>query len=322
MIFRLHAALEGHLLVRVPFCFRLHHLMFEIEVDESGLCTAVSVGVQVDPEAFRTTMSPSARPGVAVDIVIGGDRAVRASLVEALQRFESHVSFMTSGAVKRVRWDRPKQIWIPETAEEERMVGVFSTQFKPEYPVSQGAVRPDVLVGMAEQSQRLVDLAVLKAFWREGGDEFEHFRYVQAFYDYYFVLEGLYAQGRSSENQVLGAFASNDELHRICAEALANFAHLEDHTSRLQQVLAEEGCSWSTQGLMRLIIRLRGRLHHYSPRSRKAQPTPFEQESFRSVALLVSHMATLAIALREVDLGTALGIVKQHRGGNLRSPGR
>jgi len=47
------------------------------------------------------------------------------------------------------------------------------------------------------------------AFVREATNEFFAFRYINAFYGYYFVLEGLYSAGRWRNHEVAQAFASS-----------------------------------------------------------------------------------------------------------------
>src|SRR5207237_1231045 len=135
-------------------------------------------------------------------MTIGGDRVVFDGLISALQRLESHVSYMTVHALRSVRWDRPTEVWQAETPEEELLIQVNHVRLEEYDETHRARVAPEILAGMTERAEVLNELTVLKALWREGANEFLARRYIQAFYDFYFILEGRYAKGRSSESQV------------------------------------------------------------------------------------------------------------------------
>jgi len=302
VIYRLQLEVEGDVVLDAATCFRVGKFLFETETSQDGRWTRGSAGMRVDKSRFQTKVGLTAAPGTVSRIVIGADPVIHEMLIRTIQAFESHVSFMTEHALRRLRWDKPTAYWDPETEDEVPLVQL--TKFQEEkYLNPRGArVKPDVLAGMGEKSQLLSELAVYKSFFREGSSELESFRHIQAFYDFYFVLEGFYAEGKSAEREVLKAFTANPELTALAEETLRAFTD-HDETPSLRRFLVEERCRWDVEGLLQLLVRLRGRLHHFQPRSPRLQPTPFEQESFRSVALVVLLMATMAIGYREVALG-------------------
>lgn len=115
-------------------------------------------------------------------------------------------------------------------------------------------------------------------------------------YSHYFVIEGFFADGKTSERGVLKAFSSSEVFTGICEEALQQFFGTDYPDSKELRVLFElESCQPDVSGLQKFLFRLRGRTHHYSGRSSKLQATPFNQEQFRCVALLGMYLSTSAI---------------------------
>ncbi len=97
-------------------------------------------------------------------------------------------------------------------------------------------------------------------------------------------------------------FQADAELMEIARKMMDLNARLPALEPSLRQLFAEEKCSWDATGLLELVVRLRGRLHHFNPRSPRPQPTPFEQHRFRSIALVTRAMATWAIGQRELTI--------------------
>ncbi len=139
-------------------------------------------------------------------------------------------------------------------------------------------------------------LTVPIAFWREGGNQMDDKNYVQAFYSYFFVIEDLYADGKTGERPVLKAFSESEEFCRICVSTLPRFfGKGDEHESALRRFFEAEGCQADRFGLQKFLFRMRGNLHHYFGKSPRPHPTPFNQQQFHSVALLALFIATLAI---------------------------
>lgn len=139
-------------------------------------------------------------------------------------------------------------------------------------------------------------LTVPIGFWREGNNQMDDKNYVQAFYSYFFVIEDLYADGKTGEKPVLKAFSESEELCRICVSAVSRFFGKGDEgESALRRFIEAEGCQADRFGLQKFLFRMRGNLHHYFGKSPRPHPTPFNQQQFRSVALLALFIASLAI---------------------------
>ncbi len=284
--------------------------MYEALVDDKGRLNELAVAVSVDAQRFSSHVRVPA-PGEVGAIELGGDRAVDRRLVAALQNFESHVSFLTEHALRRVYWQDARRDTVPESDADEALVAIRGWSESRSFDPHGARVRPDVLVGMAENANALESLTVLKAFSREADNEHKGFRFIQTFVAQYFIIEGIYATGRSSEASVLEAFAASDELGEIIDEALlalaGNSVRPED-TAQLQTQFKQMHCAWNRPGAMKFLFHIRGTLHHFNPRSPKIHGTPLNQDDFEAAALFAGFIATMAIGYQEVALGNRLAL--------------
>ncbi|HAF08759.1 MAG TPA: hypothetical protein DCK98_01580 [Chloroflexi bacterium] len=309
MRYELRARVESELVTEAA-CFRIGDLMYEALVDGQGRLNELAVGVTVDAKRFSSRVRVPA-PGEIGAIELGGDPAVHGRLVAALQNFESHVSFLTEHALRRVYWQDARHDTVPESDADEALVAIRGWSESASFDPRAARVRPDVLAGMAAKANALESLTVLKAFSREANNEHNGFRFIQTFVAHYFVIEGIYAPGRSGEASVLGAFAASDELGKIIDEALATLAGNSlrpEVTAQLQSQFKQMHCTWDRSGAMKFLFDIRGSLHHFNPRSQRIQGTPLNQDDFEAAALFAGFIAHMAIGFQEVALGARLGL--------------
>lgn len=73
----------------------------------------------------------------------------------------------------------------------------------------------------------------------------------------------------------------------------------EKHSKSILQLLSEEKKQNGIDGIIELIVAVRGRLHHYFSRSSLKQATPLNQRDFESPAFLVMGIALMSI-LKEI----------------------
>jgi hypothetical protein len=163
------------------------------------------------------------------------------------------------------------------------------------------------MVAMATQSRE--HTAIAKSFWQEADREFQAERYIQSYYNLYFILEGLYAGGRFREKAVADAFTRSPDLvnsTQWMLRQLRQFAANPYHLNRLERLFRDEACEMDVPGTHRLIVRLRGRLHHYAPRNPKFQPIPFNQEHFQSPAWFLMGLTTHLIMILDLQIAPTM----------------
>jgi hypothetical protein len=271
---------------------------FEFLTDEAGQLNEVVVSVQIPAdkvERFASSIGPGRGESVAT-YTIGGDQETHEQLVAELRKIESNLGFRLAGALRRIRCDRVKREYVAESPEEEKLVAVtaFSVEFK--YPSVDARLGHLDLVRAI--SSHCDGLLVPQAFWLEGINYFRDFRYVQAFYSFYFIIEDFFGEGKTGEGPVLREFAKSKKFSEIYNRQLTAIFKEPRHRKKLEELLKQDGCEPDAAGLQKLLFRVRGNLHHYSPKRSKAKATPINQKDFESIALLTMCIAADAIQER------------------------
>ncbi len=297
MRYALRADIEGKLKIGTYLLVGPDGLSYELHTDEQGWLTHVRVGARVVPAEFAASVVPEPA-GNHVRVEIKHNPKIKAQLLKALQALESELSFAAQGALQRLRWDRVTEERIPETDEERSLVSVPEVGLASDYPPREVSLSPEEIRTAIEDGCFFPELTLPKAFLREGMNEFSNFRYIQAFYNFFFVIEGFYSQGKSAEKEVLKAFASSPELTHVTEWAFDQSCQDERHKANLLGHLQEEHCQQNPAGIQKMILRARGRLHHFPGSGRRRGVTPFSQAEFESVSWLLMRIASYSVFLR------------------------
>jgi hypothetical protein len=300
--FGLRAVVQGTVQITGPLTVETAGLRTEFEADDKGHLVSVFVSARVSAEQFRATVGPG--EGAAKESIdIQGDAEISGRIWHHLQALESHLAFSSGGAIERIRWDRPEEIRMPENDDERQYAAI------PSFKVDYRDPRPHVTLTTAaaeaivEASHRDPDdLVVPKAFWREGMNDYMEQRYVQAYYNFYFVVEGLFAEGKSSEAQVVKAFQQSTEMTDVTNYALDAIRRDAKHWNALGKIFDDLNCPVDVTGAQRVLIRLRGQLHHYSKKSKRTQANPFTEADFHSPSWFAMAFAQMALLRQDPKL--------------------
>jgi hypothetical protein len=65
------------------------------------------------------------------------------------------------------------------------------------------------------------------------------------------------------------------------------------HLDKLKEFLAMEKLNFDKEGIISLIVQVRGNLHHFSQRSSKKKGTPFNQKDFETMAYLLMSICLM-----------------------------
>jgi hypothetical protein len=248
-------------------------------------------------------------PRRAPPLTVHVDPAVDEAARRCLQAVESVLSYATDSGNPLVRinaWEGATSL-IPEAPEEKERVqarGISVARTTQRRPAT---VTPRFLSDVIEKTSRYGDLVESMAFMRDGTNRLLDGEFIQAFYAYYFIIEGLYAAGRSGEQQIMKRFAKSQTFCSVCEATVSAYFGAGTPRSKevavLRPLMASYRCSETVDGLQRFLIRMRQQLHHFSRRSTKLQPHPFNQGAFAPLADLTRLVAKLALEfeLKEID---------------------
>jgi len=267
---------------------------FTLEPSKEGLLVGLTVIAIIEQgKKFVSQIAPSSYPGIAGALTIDLDQQFIESLKSLIEYIDSILSFLSE--VKKIYLEEAEHFFIPENEEEQRQIDVISFSLQTQkYPEQIQRLTVNDFKDVLKQRSKFEPFKVVNLFHREGVQEFSSFRYIQAFYNFYFVLEDLYGQGKTNNNQVAEKFKSNQILRSIVQKMLDTFIKGE-HPASIKTFLDEEKLPFSVDGILELVVQVRGNLHHYSGKSTKRKGTPLNQKDFRSMAFLLMGLSRFSI---------------------------
>lgn len=208
-------------------------------------------------------------------------------MLSDLQYLESFLS-IDFGIVK-IYWGQggtpPELSFEPESEEEKSKLGVYSIQHKKEYPEIRKEIRKEAVEQFIRNKQHLQNLIFPVAFLREGMDQFNNFKYIYAFYNFYFVLEDLYANGKFDEHGFLSECKKSTSLIQTVSKAYNTLD--PRHKNNIKRLLDERTFKETSEDLLKLLFRIRGSIHHFGSKSTQKHGTPFNHANFESPAFFI-----------------------------------
>lgn len=267
--------------------------------DSEGWLSKIKIIKKVDVPGKYTAKVGPGKGEANHEIRITGDREERMELIREFQELEGILSFDTIGSLQSIEWDAPITELIAETEEEGKQVQVSGIGFEKEYPEYPASLDEEGFTTIIRNKENYVSLIVPQAFFREGANEFASMRYINAFYNFYFILEGLYGKGKTRNKDVAKEFKESAEFRGFVDSAIKDFNDkYPPHRVRIERFCKEESVLYDTDGIIDLLWKVRGNLHHYSSRSSKRQGTPLDNEDFESIAFLALGLAARCILKR------------------------
>jgi hypothetical protein len=275
--------------------------------DSKGWLSKIKIIKKVDvPNKYSVKIRPG-KGKVKHEIRINGDREERLELIREFQELEGILSFDTAGSLKSIEWDAPTEDFIAETEEEEKRIEVHGLCFKKEYPEYPASLDEEGFGRIIRNKENYVSLIVPQAFYREGTNEFTSRRYINAFYNFYFILEDFYGKGKTKNKDIAKEFRSSEQFRGFVDWVIKDINDkYAQHRIRIERFCKEKKVTYDTDGLIELLLKVRGNLHHYSSRSSKHQGTPLDNEDFASIAFLTMGLAVRCILQRITAINLSL----------------
>jgi len=132
------------------------------------------------------------------------------------------------------------------------------------------------------------------SFYREGKVFFDRQEFIYAFYVFYFILEGLFGK---ENREVEKNFKSSLELQETIKGVLTKVMGIKNrHKNEILNLLGQKNLQYDVEGIIALLVRMRGHLHHFSRKSKLNQKSnPLAHQNYESLAVL-----TMAIAMQSI----------------------
>jgi hypothetical protein len=206
-------------------------------------------------------------------------------LLNTLQYLESLGSFWLG--IKRIHWNDAKWEWVPESDSERGRLAVFSVSRSQSYERRAVPFRPQILRQLLEAETDKSWLTIPMSFLREGHNDYEAHRYVNAFYNFYFFLEDLFGHGKTKNRHILEAFRSSADLKLGVAKAYSQCSDYPGKQEAIDSLIEAVGGATTPDGLLEFLVGMRGELHHFSRRSSRPKGHPLNQHEFQPLGFFV-----------------------------------
>lgn len=263
--------------------------VYELERNSAGVVEYISATVVVNEESQWPQLTNNPAPGVALDIKMSSPAfpfiEMELRVVEGLLAF---------CGVESIDINNAEEFWLPDSDEEKERLKLFSLK-RSVKPLTDTELHPtpfDLVARAFIAALDSKDIEVPLSFFRKGRIDSRERRHIDAIYDFYFVLETVYGDGKTKNNLVKRALQENVELCQLVQAALADELLLETmaREPKLLKSFEKHYRNRSAEEVLSHFVELRGFLHHHT-RHRPGIWHPEDHSRFECDALVLEQLA-------------------------------
>jgi hypothetical protein len=272
----------------VKFTPGLNNYLTELTLSASGQ----------DPEPYRNSAQVD-KAANKVTVQVNRDQVLHSRLLEAVKSLESILGFYLN--LKRIHWESSSVFVEPETTEEASLVDI--RQWEVIYTVGDPELTAnrEQLINIVALAGSCLPLATTLSFFREGATDSKTFRYISAFFNFYFVLEGLFGNGKTKNRDVEAEFKRSNELREAIALVVSRgFEPTYGEDVSVEDRLKGMNKPFDADGIIHMLVWMRGDLHHYVGDPRKG--TPLNQDRYQSLAAFCLDLCGVILHARINEL--------------------
>lgn len=205
--------------------------------------------------------------------------------------------------VSNIDIDYPHVQWVPESEKEKKALMISSFRHSNAPPGSREPRKMpiDQLVRPFLSWQGFLSVEIPLEYYRRGAEDLAKAHYIEAIYDFFFVIEFLFADGKFHKHAVREAMLGSVEAKRIITESQKFvMADIRDNPADLAR-FNDRYRNRTVEEVIDTITDLRGLLHHQS-QTRKQNWHPASPEQFKVDAYFLCTAAHSAV----LNLSTSL----------------
>jgi hypothetical protein len=264
---------------------------FAFDIGADGIWNRLTVHADIkNPSSVRwgteDVQGPRASDQAPFNIVGTVEDSIVDCVIEDIQSLESTLSIYMP--LRQINWRYPETEVLFEVGDERTLghLGAVSVSRAKPAPskVTEKAFVSIVGIGLRAQS-----LTVVASFWREGENNWIAGKFINAFFNYYFVLEGLYANRKTKNTLVEEEMLKSPGL-LAQIENVNKGNHPIQHLDQLAKMMNVSETPTAEQ-LVNLLVSTRGRLHHFQNNPNREQGSPLVHDKYEGIAYLARQLA-------------------------------
>jgi len=221
--------------------------------------------------------------------------------IKILQHIESFGALDLG--ISEINWSNPIIKWIPENEEEQLLVPLTTYRRTIQYE----PIKMQVTAGWLQQTllhrNQVSNLVLPLSFFRKGMNLYYRLEYSEAYVNFFFMLEGLFADGKTETKKVITLFTSSDIMVYAINETLKSLNEESNinHKQWLEKYLKNKAKDISIQSICFMLTDKRGSLSHFSIKNSVRQRNNFQEKESHSPAfiiMMICRFASIKLRLR------------------------
>ena len=222
------------------------------------------------------------------------DEELHKRLMSFIQSVESVLGFYFD--LSDIHWNQVEAFVEPDSDEEAKQLEVlrwFLTQ-------SIGGARREITLEQLDlaivTAKRTTDLTTTLAFHREGSKDMRDLRYISAFFNFYFVLEGLFGNGKTKNDAVRAEFKRSTRLVAAIQGMIdkglpPSYGEDEGILERLRRM--NKPCT--PESIIDLLVSTRGDVHHNVGNPKRPGGSPLIVAKFLTFSMFCMNLCQVIL---------------------------
>jgi hypothetical protein len=273
-------------------------------ISENGRIKQIQVTVPVRESDQLPELVPNLQVKNTLNLITN-EPSCSELLMKTLRTLEG---FLSIYGLEKIALEDTEITWIPETDEEKRQLKVTHFSFIFSKPASINLRAPfSVISRSIVASKRTLDWDIPLSFFRKGRNDFWERRYIDAIYNFYFLLETLFGNGKTKNAQIAAEFKKSKELITFVSIVLKEGEQgllRRGGRSSLLAVFRKTYSNKSPEQFLEAIVELRGFLHHHTVHNKRIWH-PAKEYDYEVDALLLQDLCFKICSARVESLISA-----------------
>lgn len=286
---RYRFSVEGRIRPSVNIPIPARGWLFEFKT-ENGFVTHIEVTVPLPREEDWPSIQENPADGIRLHI-----NPKTPHLPWIQRELRSLQGLLGIFGLRSIHLDKSDVQWIPESEDERRKLALHSFSSRSEQ-LPDEQIPPlsfDLMARAVLASDAASEIEVALNFFRRGMLDVYSNNYIEAIYDFYFVLESEFCDGKFKKAAILNSFLESSVLQSHVQQAIADPGlMLQDKRTREQ--FANTYARMTAKEALVRIVELRGFLHHHTAKRRDSWH-PDDQRRYEVDALFLQSVAYNAV---------------------------
>jgi len=274
--------------------------------DERGILASAEIECAVPrPVLFYSAFLNTPEREIKTTVIRRSDGELLAKLQREFQLLESLLALQYG--VSSIRWAAMRYELLFDCDAERSAANIHSWHSDRAVMGTVAEMDVETFQGLLEHKHRNTALAVPLSFYREGLNDYATLRFINAFFNFYFIFEGLYGGGKTKNYAAEEEMKKSVDFAAAITEALQDMKRICPET--YEQLRREIRCSDppAPDAVIKHFVGMRGKLHHFTNNPNRVEGTPVTHELFEPVAEAARQIALGVLFIEIANINERAG---------------